>query len=380
MVELQALGLVDGHDLHCALACGHVGQGIELVEALGERLEVGDGAGFLLGFEMVQISCGVFEVRLRRGAGRTAERDSIYAWIKKLAAEKTAYEDGRLLYVAATRAKQRLHLFGETALVLDKDGAQTARKPDARSLLAKLWPAVSDEYGRAAATAQAVSEAETAGGETVPDQSLRRLASAWQLPAPPPALAWSAAREGARSQDEIEFSWAGETARHVGSVVHRWLQRIAEDEMRGWDAARIESMHAAFSNELLARGVEAAQLADAAARVARALANTLADPRGRWLLGLQQDAQNEYRLTAVVDGSRRMLVIDRTFTDAEGRRWIVDYKTGAHEGTNADAFLEREKERYRAQLERYALALAQGEAAMLGLYFPLLAGWRQWSA
>jgi len=34
-----------------------------------------------------------------------------------------------------------------------------------------------------------------------------------------------------RYEHEIELSWAGETARHVDSVVHRWLQRIAEDEL-----------------------------------------------------------------------------------------------------------------------------------------------------
>ncbi len=115
-------------------------------------------------------------------------------------------------------------------------------------------------------------------------------------------------------------------------------------------------------------------------RVATALANALADPRGRWLLGPQRDANNEYRLTAVIDGERRNLVIDRSFTDREGKRWIVDYKTSGHEGTGVDGFLDREQERYRAQLARYAEALAHAEPAMLGLYFPLLAGWREWNA
>src|ERR1019366_1881940 len=169
-----------------------------------------------------------------------AERDPIYAWIKQLAAEKTAHEDGRLLYVAATRAKQRLHLLGETRLVTE-DGAQAARKPDSRSLLAKLWPVVSAEFQRAAVAAPVPSAAAGEGGGTVPVQSLRRLASAWSMPEAPPALAWTAPNETAHAQDDIEYSWAGETARHVGSVVHRWLQRIAEDELKGWSAARVES-------------------------------------------------------------------------------------------------------------------------------------------
>jgi ATP-dependent exoDNAse (exonuclease V) beta subunit len=72
--------------------------------------------------------------------------------------------------------------------------------------------------------------------------------------------------------------------------------------------------------------------------------------------------------------------MDRTFTGTDGKRWIVDYKASGHEGTNVDGFLDQEQERYRAQLARYAQALAQGEPAMLGLYFPLLAGWREWNA
>jgi ATP-dependent helicase/nuclease subunit A len=307
-----------------------------------------------------------------------AEGDRIYAWIKQLAAEKAGHEDGRLLYVAATRAKQRLHLLGETRLLVE-DEAQTARNPDSRCLLAKLWPVVSGEFQHAAATATVAAAIEGAAGDAVIDQSLRRLVTTWSLPEAPPAVAWSPASETAHAQDEIEYSWAGEIARHVGSVAHRWLQRIAEDELKGWNGARIDTMRESFNNELAARGVEEAQLAAAAGRVATVLANALADPRGQWLLGPQQDARNEYRLTAVIEGERRNLVMDRTFTGTDGKRWIVDYKVSGHEGTDIEEFLDREQARYRAQLARYAHALAQAEPAMLGLYFPLLAGWREWS-
>jgi hypothetical protein len=73
--------------------------------------------------------------------------------------------------------------------------------------------------------------------------------------------------------------------------------------------------------------------------------------------------------------------MDRTFIDADGVRWIVDYKTSAHEGGGVEAFLDREQERYRDQLERYArlMALREDRPIRLGLYFPLLAGWREWA-
>jgi hypothetical protein len=71
--------------------------------------------------------------------------------------------------------------------------------------------------------------------------------------------------------------------------------------------------------------------------------------------------------------------MDRTFVDDHGDRWIVDYKTGGHEGGDSEAFLDREQERYRAQLERYAALMMARDArpVRLGLYFPLLKGWRE---
>jgi ATP-dependent helicase/nuclease subunit A len=114
--------------------------------------------------------------------------------------------------------------------------------------------------------------------------------------------------------------------------------------------------------------------------VAAALTHAVTDARGRWLLGPQHEACNERRITTVIDGERINLVIDRMFRDADGKRWIVDYKTSIHEGADVETFLDRERERYRAQLARYAAAVGGAQATMLGLYFPLLAGWREWSA
>jgi ATP-dependent exoDNAse (exonuclease V) beta subunit len=74
------------------------------------------------------------------------------------------------------------------------------------------------------------------------------------------------------------------------------------------------------------------------------------------------------------------MVIDRTFVDDNGTCWIIDYKTGSHRGGSVDEFLDQEQVRYRQQLERYANAMSKMEdrPIRLGLYFPLLGGWREW--
>ena len=139
--------------------------------------------------------------------------------------------------------------------------------------------------------------------------------------------------------------------------------------------ARVERLRGSVRSELAVRGVRAGELDQATGRALSALRAAIADPRGRWVLGPHPYAVTEHRLTAVVDGAVQRLVIDRLFEAAPGERWIVDYKTSAHEGADPAGFLDQERTRYAAQLERYARAL--GGTSRLGLYFPLLAGWRE---
>jgi len=315
--------------------------------------------------------------------------DAIYQWIARFHAEKQALEDGRLLYVAATRAKRQLHLLGSVKIATDDAGDRTIKAPSSRSLLGKLWPVVAPHYDVALQDVPR-TEARTAMQTHVIDQMLRRLPADWVLPDAPPPAVWTAPQDQVRAQDELEFSWAGETARHIGSVVHRWLQRIADEGGSGWDAGRIAKLGPAIRHALAAQGVGVTELDHATARAQQALVNCVTDQRGRWVLGAQAEGRSELRLSGVSDDQRINIVIDRTFVDEDGVRWIIDYKTSVHEGADVAAFLDNELERYRGQLERYARLMQAGGAPQedllrgaqrirLGLYFPLLGGWREWN-
>jgi ATP-dependent helicase/nuclease subunit A len=312
-----------------------------------------------------------------------ATSDLIYPWLEKLDREKEYFEDERLLYVAATRAKKFLHLLGNTVLTSEIDGAVELKPPLGKSLLSKLWPVVQPIFAEAASQEKFLNgRNEIKGeGEHSIDQSLRRLASGWVFPSAPSRVKWRPPQDRVRTQ-EIEFSWAGETARHIGSVVHRWLQHIAEDEIGGWDMARIEGLHNTFKQNLIARGMSGSDsdIVSAVTCITTALIHTINDSRGQWLLGPQQDAQNELRMTTIIGGELMSLVIDRTFLSMDGQRWIVDYKTSSHEGTDVEFFLDREQDRYRTQLNHYAALMREidGRPIKLGLYFPLLKGWREW--
>lgn len=69
------------------------------------------------------------------------------------------------------------------------------------------------------------------------------------------------------------------------------------------------------------------------------------------------------------------MVADRRIREESGKHWVIDYKTSRHEGADIEEFLDREKERYAPQLKQYSQRL---ENARMGLYFPLLRGWREW--
>jgi hypothetical protein len=162
--------------------------------------------------------------------------------------------------------------------------------------------------------------------------------------------------------------------------VHRELQRIARDG-RQPDVAG-EHVRVRWWNELAELGVPAGLRDAAVERVASAVERTLSDDRGLWLLDANHPgAATELALTGRIGSDVARVVIDRTFIDAAGVRWIVDYKTSRHEGAGLAEFLDSEQERYRPQLERYAALMRKlgPEPVRLGLYFPLLGGWREWA-
>jgi ATP-dependent helicase/nuclease subunit A len=245
---------------------------------------------------------------------------------------------------------------------VDEDGV--VKMPSRRSLLGLAWPAVEASVRLPAAVAAEEAEPVMPAGE------LRRLPSDFQMPEVPAAVSWKVVEEG-REEEPIEFSWVGETARHVGTVVHRWLQRIAEDELKGWDKARIEKLVPQFRQDLERRGVQTSEIEMAAGLVKTALVNTIEDERGRWILGPHKEAWTEYRMQTC-NGGR--LVVDRRLKDKSGGEWVIDYKTSRHEGADVERFLEREQQRYAPQLKRYSESLT---GARMGLYFPQLMGWRE---
>jgi len=297
-------------------------------------------------------------------------RDPVADYIRSLDQAKEREERARLLYVAVTRAREQVFLWGH--VVRTQDGELV---PERRSLLESLWPAVHELYPSAP---EPPHRAEA--GEPPPARLLRRLALSWRPPEPARAVAVVGSREAAGVDPGPEFDWAGDTARHVGTVTHRVLERVAADGLAAWPSSRVGELAPAVRAQLASRGVGAAELGEAVDRVLAALRATLEDPRGRWILAPRENARSELGLTMATGGITSARSVDRTFVDEEGTRWIVDFKTGSHEGGRAEAFLDAEVARYGEQLHTYASylrALDPGSRVRAALYYPLLRAFRE---
>ncbi len=150
--------------------------------------------------------------------------------------------------------------------------------------------------------------------------------------------------------------------------------------MGAWNRDRVAALAPVIVSELRRLGVPRTEEAKAVGEVIRAVANTLASERGRWVLHAHAEARSEWAIGGRLGDKLIAGVVDRAFRDEEGRYWIVDYKTSEHQGSGLEAFLNEEQRRYRTQLDNYAALLSKlgKKPVWLGLYFPLLDAWREW--
>jgi ATP-dependent helicase/nuclease subunit A len=380
---------------------------------------------------------------------------SVGVYLKRLMARRAANEQTRLLYVATTRAKKTLYL--SAAPKAKQDGTVI---PRTGTLLASLWPALSDAFkagerrpqfmsksaadiaggeitwsrdGRgepqfagnstananggkndaaassnavaryeaeapsgvaasanvatpsdaagpvgAAGRASAAALAEAAASADAPRPAtppLRRLPADWSPPSfEPTATDLSRLPIGHQSLEPPEFSWVGETGRHIGTVVHAALESFASAAELP-TRTQIQADRDGYTHQLRRHGVPDRDLPLATDRVLEALTNTVGNERGRWIFSAEhREAHSELALTGIASGRLTQVIIDRSFVDGEGTRWVIDFKTSRHEGGGLDKFLKQELDRYRSQLETY-VALARGlgpNPVRAGLYFPLL--------
>ena len=283
----------------------------------------------------------------------SSDPDTFSKYLGMREKRRAAYEVDRLLYVAATRAKESLHLVAEVKV--DKNTRQAAA-PVSGSLLDRLWPHIHkpDVPQGIVITDEVVSDRPALMG-----QPLRRRI---QIPAALPL-------KGERVRNAA-YAWRASTTydREIGILVHAWLAHIGDQGLEQWPIETVTSKSSLIQRQLTQAGLPKAQAELAVKEVVDTLVAMLTHERGRWLLSHPQS----YREWALMDATGKVSVIDLALADQQG--WlVVDYKTGRRaENETTLSFSQRMLERYAPQLERYCQQLTDldGRSARAALYFP----------
>jgi ATP-dependent exoDNAse (exonuclease V) beta subunit len=289
-------------------------------------------------------------------------------YLKSLQNRRLAHERARLLYVAATRARSELHLYGELPEATEK---QANPSPPAGTLLATLWPAVAHLFPDEEAPATAASSESLVR----PNAKFERLQVDWRVPEIPPGpRAASIHIASYEADEEGESAWSTEPHHCVARIVKERLCRFSRQGSLP-DAKRRQSLERELNERLARVGLTEADLTSCVTHAAEILSACFADRRLQWMFAAtHQQVASPLQLTGMHEGRLTSVSIDRSFVDAAGTRWVIDFSMEAPSGEPLAEFLTQELARRRSQLAKYvSLARHLGpEPVRAAIYFPMV--------
>jgi len=343
------------------------------------------------------------------------DRSLAKEWVDRVYRERESQETRRILYVAATRAREELHLFARPACKV-ADGEFTLVEP-VNGLLSIAWPALEDDVRRRFEKwkeARAISESPAS-------QEIESIAASGEsnlLVMPPPLqptllrrlpLDYQPAQGQTSSQATAESSIlglktgssplyirheGGLLSRALGTAVHTLLEKLTRlRTMLDWEAARsaLQLDEPRVAALVRAVGVDKIQAAQIAARALQVALDASHDPIGAWIFSPHAGAASEAGWTGVVDGGLKTVRVDRIFQagstpGSEGSEgvdcwWIIDYKTAHADNLDSTQALPELRPLFAPQVKAYAEILHKLRGAdapvFAGLYYPrmLLLDW-----
>ncbi len=405
-------GSIENGRLPVELMTIHKAKGLEWDVVLVPGLERGGGrsASVLLNwleFDGAPVGDGSASVVLAPIWEKGADSDKLSLWLNSMRARREAAERKRVFYVATTRAREELHLFGAAKLSVKGELA----RPRYDSLLGACWPAAVEHFEAVAAGSPSIAE-DILGSLRKDDAEYEALALAaasdrddatdamrpmiQRLPlsfdpaarfriAAEHRLAYPAA-SALRHTVMFERPEGSFAVRAFGNVVHRYLQVLAVRLGSGVTCedliADLPTWESRLNASLRGEGLPPAIATREAVRAGRALSMALGDSVGRWILSPHDSAASEHALT-MASPDARSLRVDRTFvagdeplSSGQSCIWIIDFKTSEQGSRSDEEFEAAEIAKYRAQLEAYATlrrTLPHGHLPIqLGLFYPLV--------
>ena len=332
-----------------------------------------------------------------------SDRGQAKSWVDRMRRERELQETRRILYVAATRAREELHLFAQPTYKIEDDGSRSLQHPR-NSLLCTAWPALEEEIrtrfdqwnlpvrqdpepGEITAIAASENNVVVMPRPTI----LRRL--------PPDFAAATTDATLSAVESVIGFGEAvyqrhegGLLSRSLGNAVHKLLEELARLRASlDWDSsmADLEKIRPRITAMARSAGISRAQAENVSSQAFDIARNASRDSFGQWILSPHSDAASESGWAGIADGALRLVRVDRLFRagleplqPGNNALWIVDYKTAHVDSLDAQSTLPAFRETYGPQLRAYAGVLRHlyGSEVQLraGLYFPRMSLFDWW--
>jgi ATP-dependent helicase/nuclease subunit A len=328
-------------------------------------------------------------------------------WVTRMRSEREKQEMRRILYVAATRAREELHLFALPAYKTKADGTRTLAEP-LNCLLATAWPALAgeirsrfDDWNDSAQTVESVVQALAAAAEDnllvmpapLKPTFLRRL---------PPELESAAVTSigptspatviGLGEAESYQRHEGGLSSRALGNAVHKLLEQLARlRSTLDWDSTRaeFESFRPRIVAAIRASGISPTRAETIASQAFEIAGQAWNDPIGQWILSPHTDAANESGWAGVISGNLRQVRVDRLFragreplAPGDDALWIIDYKTAHPDMKDPSSALATLRAAFAPQLALYASLLRTlhpaGAPIRAGLYYPRISAFDWW--
>jgi ATP-dependent helicase/nuclease subunit A len=336
-----------------------------------------------------------------------AVRGTAKAWVDRVYRQRESQEMRRILYVAATRAREELHLFARPAY-RDENGSLSLVEPTS-SLLATAWPALAEEArGRfdvwcARATqheadVEAIAAFDAGNLFVVPAPGspmlLRRLPHDFQsaIASGPSGVSAEQPVTGMGASRLYERHEGGLLSRSLGTAVHKLLEELARlRTAQDWESARtaLSRLKPQITAQVRTAGVNHSQAESIASRAFNYALQATEDSHGQWVLSPHADAASEAAWAGVVAGELRTVRVDRVFragldplSEGNAAWWLIDYKTAHEDGLDPSEALPRLRSLFAPQLEAYAAVLRNlhGTSSPIraGLYYPRMSQLDWW--
>ncbi|MCW8397788.1 UvrD-helicase domain-containing protein [Legionella sp. PATHC038] len=264
---------------------------------------------------------------------------ALYDYLSQLDEVKSRYEAQRLLYVAVTRAKSRLYL---------TDHSEKSSKTSFRNLLKNI---------------EFIAEEPLSSIE----ESNQLLPKIGRLPLVYYQNKTSETLEMLTHVKTTSSSLSTTTPRLIGIVTHQLLQWICDNHPKTlteipWSLARYE---------LRKLGFDESMQHEALLNMQEQITRMFKDQVGLWIISKHHQEQNEYELLVEQQNRPITRIIDRTFED-QGKRWIIDFKTGKEDETSL--------RKHRDQLNEYGSYISKQTPLPIycGIYYLLSNHWTNW--